>query len=662
MRLTLFRAMKLLSGMFSLLLLLAASSLIWIRYNPPALPRSQMLGSIVGVKAISGRGQITITWDDVPGATGYQVVRSDKPDGDYYVAGSPFGTLAFPCAPVLFDRFAGWLLRGAYLGRVPRSPFVDTAVSNDHTYYYRVRATDGAGWVESTPVMKSIHFSANVMPILTLEVDASKDAGILEHKWEVAIGSERLSYLLRGSPEKGVSGDGLREALDLTHTTLGVTYVIAHGILMDDLGVYHEDPHGTALYDWSRIDKVYDTLHMAGLKPFVQLDFMPLALASDRSASTIWAYKGNGSPPKDYAKWRSLVAALASHLIERYGKEEVETWPFEVWNQPDICLWWRECYWTGTYDDYFHLYDYAVDGLKAVDQQLKVGGPVVALSRFVEPFLQHVTTRNYAGSEKRVPLDFLDVRTDASPAENWRPLLIRYGFGNLPIYYTEWGIHRRGDPINDAAYSAAWVVHGLYQSAPLVDAISYWCVSDYSDEVGPPRKLFHGGLGILGVDGLRKPRYWAYYLLRQLGSRQLLLRGEGDGFGGLVTGWATRTGDYRIQVLLSNVSADQTSAPASPVLDRHIVLRLIGLGSNETFSVEHFRIDNSHSNVYRTWHAMGEPAWPSQKDMSELHKSDVLETLGPKAALMTDSKGQATLEFEMPMPSVSLLVITPATN
>jgi len=497
--------------------------------------------------------------------------------------------------------------------------------------------------------------------VVQVRVDSARSAGPLEHKWEIALGSEHLSYMLKGDINEHVraAGAGLRAGNKLAHDTLGIQYIRAHGILMDDSSVYTEDAAGHAHYDFSKVDKLYDVVRADGLKPFVELSFMPSALAAKPHAPAIYAYRGNSSPPKDYVKWQALVAALAQHLIDRYGREEVESWPFEVWNEPDLGN--NPLFWSGNRQEYFRLYDYAAAGLKSVDLNLKIGGPVVAFTSFQEPFLRHVTRENYATGGHSAPLDFLDMHNYFLAVPDYRPLLRRYGLGNVPIYYSEWGVSLfYGDKVSDLPYSAAETVAGLEDSLDQVSVISYWTASDYFEESGNPKAIFHGGFGLIGLENLRKPRYWAYYLLHRLGTGKLSVAGSGDGFGGLVKTLATRGTDGEISVLLSNATPQHSRAAGSSVLARHIALTIAGLAPGQNYCVEHDRIDNTHSNVYGAWQAMGKPAWPDAAQMAILHQRDNLQTLTPAASVTASAQGEIALEFDLPMPAVSFVRLTRA--
>jgi xylan 1,4-beta-xylosidase len=655
-------------GLWGLLILggtafaLGAAAYLWLRYvPPPSLPQSSLLGPVSEVRATAGRGIISVDWTPIPNAICYQVLRSESPGGPFSLASTTYGVL-----PIVVEHGLEHYLPGEPFGRVPYGPWVDSDIRPGHTYYYRVRGNDGSAW---SPVGSTVSVTAATVsteePTVQIRVNAAHSAGPFKHKWEIALGSEHLSYMFKGDINEHVkaAGAGLRAGNKLAHDTLGIQYIRAHGILMDDLSVYTEDAAGNPRYDWTKVDRLYDMLRQDGLKPFVELSFMPKALAAERHAPKIFKYKGNSSPPKDYAKWRALVAALAKHLIDRYGRAEVETWPFEVWNEPDVKV--EVTFWNGSRDEYFKLYDYAADGLKSVDPNLKVGGPVAAFTYFQEPFLRHVTSENFATGAHRAPLDFLDLHNYYLPASDYRPLLRRYGLAEVPVYYTEWGVSPEyGDKVNDTAYAAAETVSGLADSLDLVASISYWTASDYFEESGDPKKLFHGGFGLIGLDGLRKPRYWAYYLLHQLGTEKLAVSGSGDGFGGLVKTLATRgpfaSGnlDGGVEVLLSNATPEHDKSAGS-ALNRHIALTVSGLMPGVSYRVEHNRIDNDHSNVYGAWKAMGSPRWPDGGQMGELHQRDELQALVPPGTVTANQQGEVMLEFDLPMPGVSMVKMSP---
>ena len=220
----------------------------------------------------------------------------------------------------------------------------------------------------------------------TIAVDASAPAQPFPHFWEQMFGSGRAVLSLRDSYRKD-----LRAVRDIT----GFQYIRFHAILDDDIGVYDEDAQGNAIYNFSYVDQIYDGLLENNIRPFVELSFMPRKLALNLTPHAFW-YKPFPSPPKDPAKWAALIAAFTNHLIERYGKDEVEKWYFEVWNEPNID------FWNGKpqQETYFQLYDLTAKAVKQVDSKLRVGGPATAQAAWVGDFIAHCT-------QNHVPFDFV---------------------------------------------------------------------------------------------------------------------------------------------------------------------------------------------------------------------------------------------------------------
>ena len=217
-------------------------------------------------------------------------------------------------------------------------------------------------------------------------VDTQAAVTPLPHFWETMFGSGRAILSLR---------EAYRKDLSEVHNRVGMRYVRFHAILHDEVGVYDEDQSGNAIYNFSYVDQIYDGLLERGVRPFVEISFMPRKLAATDATHPFW-YRQNVSPPKDYAKWDALIQAFASHLVERYGIDEVSQWYFEVWNEPNID------FWAGNpkQKTYFELYDHTARALKAVDSRLRVGGPATAIAEWIPQFLLHT-------AQQHVPVDFV---------------------------------------------------------------------------------------------------------------------------------------------------------------------------------------------------------------------------------------------------------------
>ncbi len=578
------------------------------------------------VTATGGRAQVTVAWDGVEGAAGYLVQRADSRDADLMPIDN----------------------RGGDVLAVPHGPFVDTTLEPGAGGWYAVSALssiDAPAGEPSQPLEATSTVTGDAT--VSVVIDAQAPGSPLARPWRPMIGSEHLALLLRGEGPGGRNvGDELAEAFRIAHDELGTEWVRAHGILHDVLGVYREQD-GQPVYDFSRVDAALERLLATGLRPVVELSFMPEALASDPS-QTVFDYRGIISPPRDLGRWGALVEALVRHLVDAFGREEVARWPFEVWNEPNLRV-----FWTGAETDYLALYDASARAVKRVDPSFRVGGPSTAAAGWIEDLLEH------AGGTG-VPVDFLSTHTYGMPPLDLRPIAARYGREDVPLYWTEWGISpTHGAPVNDSPWGAPLVARGMRSAAGRLDALSYWVMSDHFVELGEPEALFHGGFGLLAVGNLRKPRYWGVALLERLGSTELEAELEGDGAGSLVEAWASRDDDGRIAVAMWNGTLDQGKWGGDKRLDRDVTLRIDGLAPGR-HRVRHHRVDETHSNIRRAWEALGGGAWPDDDGWAALREADTLERLEPDRELTVDAAGRLQLEFSMPMPSLSLIEVLPA--
>jgi len=341
-----------------------------------------------------------------------------------------------------------------------------------------------------------------------------------------------------------------------------------------------------------------------------------------------------------------LVRDLVSHVVERYGRDEVRRWAFEVWNEPNLRV-----FWSARESDYLELYDASVRAVKAVDPELRVGGPATAAAGWVDDLLEHCRAEG-------VPIDFVSTHTYGMPPLDLRPVLARYERSDLPLWWTEWGVSpRHGAPINDSAWAAPLVARGMRSAAGRLHALAYWVASDHFVELGEPEKLFHGGFGLLTIGNLRKPRFWAIAILDRLGREELATTIAGDGAESMVETWASRDDDGRIAIAVWNGTLDQSKADGDPELDRSVTIEVNGL-PRPAYDVRHRRVDRNHSNIARTWESLGSPDWPSDEDWPRLRANDRLDEI-ESAGRVTATGGRLTVEIDLPMPAVSLIELLP---
>ena len=310
-----------------------------------------------GLVATAGRGQTTLAWDPVPGAIGYAVHRSSTSDGPFEIV----------------DHGGGDVLA------VPHGPYADTTGEPGRQYWYAVAPLATVNSIGSLSAPVPGRSAVGGPGMVDVTVDAGGDAGPLHRPWRAMVGAEHLSHLLSAERTGGRPiGAELRGALRRIRDELGVESVRAHGILCDDLGVYSSDG-GRPRFNFDGVDRVYDIVRELGMRPVVELSFMPRDLARDPHR-TVFAYQGIISPPRDWDRWAELVSRLTAHLVDRYGRQEViDHWPIEVWNEANLSV-----FWSGTPQEYWRLYEVSARAVKDIDPRIRVGGPASAAVGWID--------------------------------------------------------------------------------------------------------------------------------------------------------------------------------------------------------------------------------------------------------------------------------------
>jgi xylan 1,4-beta-xylosidase len=460
-----------------------------------------------------------------------------------------------------------------------------------------------------------------------LAVDLSAKATPFPHYWEQAFGSGRAILSLREDYR-----DDLREVKKITD----FRYVRFHAIFHDELGVYDEDATGKPLFNFTYVGQVYDGLLANGVRPIVEISFMPNKLAARQDLHPFW-YKQNVSPPKDYAKWDALIRNFAEFLVARYGIAEVSQWYFEVWNEPNIDFWSGE----PKQATYFELYDHTARALKAVNPRLRVGGPATSSAHWVDDFLAHV-------SKQRVPVDFVsthgysdDTVEDLFGTKEDIPIEKRAckavekvhnqikasALPNLPLFWTEWNVSGYGDlQAGDTSYGAAATAQTIRDCDGLVDLLSRWTFSDVFEEGGPPREPFYGGFGLIAPGGIKKSPYYAFGLFHKLGTTRIANAAENT--------LVTRRDDGTFVIAVWNLSPPTQTGRA-----RTFDLAFSGLPRAKRVLIR--RIDSDHGNTLAVYARMGKPRYPTREQVRQLNRDSAPGT--PEAVFLKDGRLQLTV-------------------
>ena len=458
----------------------------------------------------------------------------------------------------------------------------------------------------------------------------------LPHFWEYCVGSDHAPVALRAD---------WQQQLKRCHEELGFERVRFHGLLSDDVGTLVREKN-KLVYSFFNADQIFDFVVSIGMHPFVELSFMPTALAS--AGKTVFHYNANVTPPKEYKQWAALIKKLVRHWRDRYGVEEMKQWQFEVWNEPNLSNFWK-----GTQRDYFKLYRYTAEVIKSVESSLKVGGPATAKNEWIEEFREFCERR-------KLPLDFIsthhyptdafgqpDDDTESQLSKSRRGALrdqaldARRHAGDLPLYYTEWNSSSNPlDTLHDQPYAAAFVVKSVMDVAGVVDAYSFWTFSDIFEENYFSSTPFHGGFGLLNIHGIAKPTYRAFQILHRLRAKQLLV----DGLHETVNVWVIGNNET-LAVLMTN-----HALPGHSIEAERVSVRLLNTSQPRAAWVE--RVDEDHANARAVWQELGAPDYLSP---------DEVERLAAASELVREQQRfkykDATISFEINLPPHSVAAV-----
>ena len=517
-----------------------------------------------------------------------------------------------------------------------------------------------AGTFVAGPLASSA-FAQNPAPTpVNLTIDAHAPTTPFPHFWEKTFGSGRAILALRAD---------YRADLHTVKQATDFQSIRFHGILDDEVGVYDPDrqtknpglaaqaANDASIYNFFYLDEIYDGLLAEHVKPYVELSFMPEKMASEPNSQHVFMGHPNTSPPKDYAAWDAMIQALATHLIARYGIDEVATWKFEVWNEPNLDFWMGE----PKQATYFKLYDHTAHDLKSVSTRLQVGGPATAQAAWVTPFLAHVHAVN-------APIDFVSTHVYANDtADNvlhinedvprktmvYRAVkmvhdqILASPYPHLPLIFSEYNASYANEPnVTDTPFIGPWLANNIRLCDGLTDSMDYWSFSDVFDEQGVVRTPFYGGFGLVAAEGIPKAALNDFRALHQLGDQRIALDSD--------SALATKTADGKLVVALwdyappTGTGADYTwpKGPARP--PKTFTLDLKHVPANAT--VEVLRVDDDHGNAVKAFDAMGRPPgdlMPAQVEQlraaGAMAPAEHLRLHGGKLSLTVPAHGIAVL-------------------
>ena len=414
------------------------------------------------------------------------------------------------------------------------------------------------------------------------------------------------------------------DQLKFVQDIIGFKHIRGHGLFTDDMAIYHEykDDDGNVIseYNFTYLDLVMDSYKELNIKPFLELGFMPNAMASGEQ--TVFYWKGNVTPPADYDKWCNLVKATLNHLIDRYGRSEVLTWPIEVWNEPNLPGFWKGA----DMEEYFVLFEKTFYAIKEVDEAFRVGGPAICGVNdevWIRKFMEFC-------SEKKIPVDFITRHhyTTELPERDGHYQYQQlsdpeYGRANLhttreiidsfpeyagkEIHITEYNTsYVPNNPIHDTNINAAFLAHQLSWLGDDNESYSYWTFGDIFEEMGVPYTPFHGGFGLVANGVIPKPTFWSFAFFKQLQGKCIHKSNEAvivEGEDGVIRGvlWnhgQTRTG----KVIEFKCDIDVN-------------------GNEGDYFVVTKTVDEDKCNPLKMWHEMGEPSSLSQAQKALLKEA-----------------------------------------
>lgn len=514
-----------------------------------------------------------------------------------------------------------------------------------------------------TPICAQVGAPGNGGTGEHLVIDAHAATTPFSHFWERTFGSGRAILALRES---------YRVDLRAVKQATGFESIRFHGIFNDEVGLYDPDrqvrnpglaaeaANDASVYNFSYVDEIYDGLLAAGVRPFVEMSFMPRKMALDPKASHPFFYHPDPTPPRDYADWDKMIHAFAAHLVERYGLEEVAHWKFEVWNEPNLDFWAGD----PKQATYFELYDHTARDLKAVSPRLQVGGPATAQAAWVTPFLAHVkatgtpvdfvsthvyandTARDVFGTNETIPRDLMVYRSVKKVHDE----IAASALPQLPLIFSEYNASYANEPnVTDTDYLGPWLANTIRLCDGLTESMDYWAFSDVFEEQGVVRSPFYGGFGLVAADHIDKPSMNVFRALHQLGTERLAVQSS--------SALATKTENGGVALALWNYAppdgtgANYTMPGNTAASAKQFTVEFKNVTADAR--VELLRVDDDHGNVMKAFNAMGRPSGDLTKGQVE-----TLRAAGAMAPAEHLRLKHGTLDVTVPAHGLAVVLLT----
>lgn len=532
-------------------------------------------------------------------------------------------------------------------------------------------------------VLFLLSFSGQINGQESIKIDTKSNGETFEHFWSNCVGAGRANEGLRA---------GWLEQLELVRKNCGFKTVRFHGLFHDDMFVVFNE-NGKTVYNWQYIDDLFDRMIDLKVRPFIELSFFPKSIAAENSKTQFW-WKANITPDESkYGEWHNLVQAFTQHCVDRYGIDEVLSWYFEVWNEPNL----TRGFWDGSRSQYFELYKQSVLAVRSVDNRLKVGGP--STSNFVpdaryegekennggfeDAFtVEDINTLNWRGvwikkfleycKKEKLPVDFISCHpyptdfpfnpksgkgtnfsrrvTSTKEDIQWlNEVLAASAFPNAEIHLTEWNTSPSSrDAMHDYLPPAAYIVKTNLDCIGLTNSLAFWTFTDIFEEKGGASSIFHGGFGLINYQGLVKPSYHAYRMLHKLGDEELfkndyLFVSRKSGNGKIVALAYNYPEEYYNSVPRGNNKREEGTA-------KDLNFNLTDLQPGTMFKIE--ILDKDHGNIHNSWEAMGKPEPPTREQIKVMKKAaNALKT----ELVSADKDGNLSIKHEITPWSLVLI-------